>query len=295
MARQGGLGRGLGSLIPVASVVSESGLRELAITAIQPNPYQPRHDFDEETLASLSASIAEVGVLQPVLVRPVDGSYQLIAGERRWRAAKRAGLVTIPAIVQERDDAASLQAAIIENLHRQDLNVFEEGAAFQQLIEEFGLTHDQVATRVGKSRAAISNTLRMLQLPARIQRMVIQGELSAGHARALLGSPDRSFQLKLAETVVRDSLTVRDTEESVRRQLLGDEGTSTAPRLVSTLAEGIKRRPAVVVELEQLLSDAFATDVRIEVRRSQSGRVVVDFGDLEDLHRIATMVLDPGR
>jgi len=289
MTKQGGLGRGLSSLIPVAAPVT--GLRDIPISSIEPNRYQPRREFEEDSLASLAASIREVGVLQPILVRPAAEGFELIAGERRWRAARRAGLAMIPAIVQESDDVASLQTAIVENLHRQDLNVFEEAAAFQQLIEEFHLTHEEVGTRVGKSRAVVSNTLRMLQLPARVQRLVIEGAVSPGHARALLGSSDRTFQMEFADRIVREGLTVRETEEAVRRrtETPSDEPARARGSVVPP------KRPAVVVELENLLSDTLMTAVTIEVLKSEGGKVVIAFGDLNDLHRIATAILDPAR
>ncbi len=218
MARRSGLGRGLGSLIP-AEVVGDrtSALREVPITAVRPNPLQPRTHFDEEAMASLAASIRELGVLQPILVREVEpNSYELIAGERRWRAAKRAGRQTIPVIVQTASDVHSLEQALVENLHREDLNPLEEAAAYQQLLDEFGYTHEQVAARVGKSRTAVSNTLRLLQAPAGVQRALGEGSITAGHARALLGTPDRTFQEDLAKRIVSEGLTVRAVEEAVR-------------------------------------------------------------------------------
>ncbi len=196
MARPGGLGRGLGALIPTGTVAEQAGgLAEIPTAEIRPNPQQPREHFDEEALAALADSIREVGMLQPVLVRAgEDGGYELIAGERRWRAARRVGLQTVPAMVRVADDAAMLQHAIVENIQREELNPLEEAAAYQQLIEDFALTHDDVATRVGKSRATITNTLRLLQLPPSIQRCLKDGTIRMGHARALLGTPDRAFQ-----------------------------------------------------------------------------------------------------
>ena len=202
MGRRSGLGKGLGALIPPAPGESESAYRQIPVSSIEPNPGQPRTTFDEEGLSSLTASVRELGVLQPVLVRQVEiGSFQLIAGERRWRAAKRAGLQTIPAIVRTADDTAVLQQALVENLQREDLNALDEAAAYQQLIEDFQLTHDEVATRVGKSRAAVSNALRLFQLPPQVQKMLVDGLVSAGHARALLGTPDRAYQEALGRPV----------------------------------------------------------------------------------------------
>ncbi|HQV57770.1 MAG TPA: ParB/RepB/Spo0J family partition protein, partial [Ilumatobacteraceae bacterium] len=224
MARQSGLGRGLGSLIPpsesgVSAAAGDDGprLEEIAVGSIVPNPNQPRVHFDEESLAELAASIMEIGVLQPVLVRSTGpGAYQLIAGERRWRAARRAGLAVIPAVVRTTDDVGSVEQALIENLHRQDLTPLEEGAAYQQLIEDFQLTHEQVAARVGKSRSAVSNMLRLMSLPATIQHLLADGQLSAGHAKALLGTPDRTLQESLARQAVADGWSVRAIEEAVR-------------------------------------------------------------------------------
>ncbi len=209
MARRSGLGRGLGALIPNEVVGDKSSaLLDIPVVAIRANPHQPRTAFDEESLASLTASIREVGVLQPVLVRAAgEGAYELIAGERRWRAAKRAGLPTIPAIVRESSDVHSMEQALIENLHRADLNPLEEAGAYQQLIEDFGLTHEQLSQRVGKSRVTITNTLRLFQLPPAVQKLVGDGQLSAGHARALLGTPDRAYQEALARKAVAEQLS----------------------------------------------------------------------------------------
>src|SRR5690349_611417 len=217
MARPGGLGRGLGALIPSGTVdAGAGGLVELPVASIQPNANQPREHFDEESLAALAESIREVGVLQPVLVRAGGDGFELIAGERRWRAARRIGLQTIPGIVRTADDAAMLQQAIIENVQREELNPLEEAAAYQQLIEDFALTHDDVASRVGRSRATVTNTLRLLQLPPSIQRHLKDRTLRMGHARALLGTPDRAFQEQLAKRAVAEELSVREVEEAVR-------------------------------------------------------------------------------
>ena len=227
MSRPSGLGRGLGALIPAQLMVdSGSELRELPLGSVVPNRRQPRTHFDEDSLLALSDSIRELGVLQPILVRPVgDGDrgagaeqFELVAGERRWRAAKRAGLDTIPAIVRPVADLVSLEQALVENLHREDLNPLEEAAAYQQLIEDFRLTQEDLAARVGRSRSAIANTLRLFHLSPGIQRMVGDRRLSAGHARALLGTPDRSFQEALAERICREGLSVRQAEEAVRRR-----------------------------------------------------------------------------
>ncbi len=218
MARPSGLGRGLGALIPTEIAhPTSSMLREVPIASIRPNKYQPRTQFDEESLSTLVDSIRAIGVLQPVLLREsAAGEYELIAGERRWRASKRAGLQTIPALVQVADDVSSLEQALVENLHREDLNALDEAAAYQQLIEDFHLTHEDVARRVGKSRVAITNMLRLFQLPPMVQRLVRDGRLTPGHARALLTSPDRELQERLAGEAVAAGLSVRALEEVVR-------------------------------------------------------------------------------
>jgi len=295
VARRSGLGKGLGALIPSEVSSADAGpvtLTELPLNVITTNPHQPRKGFDEEALASLTASVRELGVLQPVLVRPLDGDrYELIAGERRWRAAKRAGLPSVPAIVREVDDTTSLEQALVENLHRADLNALEEAAAYQQLIEDFHLTHDQVAARVGKSRAAVTNTLRLFQLPPAIQKLVADGQLTAGHARALLGTPDRAYQEQLARRAVADGLTVRDVEDAVRAR--GELAEATAPVGHATPSDAPRRLPAPgLLELEELFSTYL--DTRVSVTAGpRKGRVVIDFADLEDLERIYRLITTP--
>ncbi|MEY2475538.1 MAG: ParB family transcriptional regulator, chromosome partitioning protein [Actinomycetota bacterium] len=287
MARRSGLGRGLGALIPTEVVTdAASSLIEVPVSRVKPNSFQPRGHFDEDAMASLTASVKELGILQPVLVRPADGdTYELIAGERRWRAAKRAGLQTIPALVRTATDIASLEQAVVENLHRQDLNPLEEAAAFQQLIEDFGLTHDKLAIRVGKSRAAITNTLRLFQLPPSIQRLVAENRLAAGHARALLGTPDRSFQEALARRAVSEGLSVRAVEEAVRPRT--DPGAPAGESSSETPAppEARRLRPPGLLELEELLSRHLDTRVSVEMG-AKRGRVSIEFATLEDLERI---------
>ncbi len=221
MARRSGLGKGLGALIPpTPGSPPGSMLREIPLARIRPNPFQPRHQFSEQGLSSLVDSIKAVGILQPVLVREVGpDQYELIAGERRFRAARRASLQSIPALVHRADDATSLEEALVENLHREDLNPLDEAGAYQQLIEEFSLTHEEVARKVGRSRAAVTNALRLFQLPPTVQRYVRDGQLSAGHARSLLGTPDRILQERLANDAIRRGLSVRSLEEVVREAL----------------------------------------------------------------------------
>jgi ParB family chromosome partitioning protein len=308
MARRSGLGKGLGALIPTeVSGPAASAYREVPVSAIRPNALQPRAHFDEEAMSALAASIRELGVLQPVLVRPTgDGeSYELIAGERRWRAARRAGLQAIPVLVRDgTQDVDSLEQALVENLHREDLGPLEEAAAYQQLIDEFGLTHEQVATRVGKSRAAVTNTLRLLQLPAGVQRALVDGSISAGHARALLGTPDRILQEALVSRILSEGLTVRAVEELVREAQAYVAGTADAAADGRSAVDGATsgstngtttRLPAAamqrqlpepgILELEELLSTHLNTRVKVELRHHR-GRVLIDFATLEDLERI---------
>jgi ParB family chromosome partitioning protein len=299
VSRKGGLGKGLGSLLPIAERGEESSVyRELPLSAISPNSLQPRKTFDEESLNSLSASISSIGVLQPILVRSVgQDQYEIIAGERRFRAAKRAGLDRIPALVQGADELSSLEQAVVENLHRQDLNPLEEASAYQQLIDDFGLTHETLALRMGKSRTAITNSLRILQLPPSILTLIAQGSISAGHARALLGSPDRVFQDKLARRIVDEGLSVRTVEEEIRRERESVEVALNGNPTVRSSAASKKKtdKPAAVLELEEILEDLFATRVRVELqskdRQIQRGKIVIEFGDFEDLERIYRVML----
>ena len=292
MGRRSGLGKGLGALIPPSPGESESAYRQIPVSSIEPNPGQPRTSFDEEGLSSLAASVRELGVLQPVLVRQVEiGSFQLIAGERRLRAAKRAGLQTIPAIVRTADDTAVLQQALVENLQREDLNALDEAAAYQQLIEDFHLTHEEVATRVGKSRAAISNALRLFQFPPQVQKMLVDGSLSAGHARALLGTPDRAYQEALARRVAAEGLSVRAVEDAVRERSGKPAGAPT-PDAAPSSEPGHGLRPPGLLELEELLARHLDTRVKIEMGATK-GRVLVEFATLEDLERIYRAMTDP--
>ena len=315
MARRSGLGKGLSALIPNEVVRDQTAaLREVPTASIRPNPMQPRTRFDEEAMASLAASIKEVGVLQPILVRQTeDDEYELIAGERRWRAARRAGLQTMPVIVQASTDVLSLEQALVENLHREDLNPLEEAAAYQQLVDAFGYTHEQVAVRVGKSRAVVTNTLRLLQLPAGVQRALADGTISAGHARALLGTPDRGFQESLAARAAAEGLTVRAVEDLVRRHGTGEdapgpESTASYEPLPSepvppgarvqpirpsdvAVAGHRSRLPAPgVLELEELLSTHLNTRVKVDMS-ARRGRVMIEFATLEDLERIYKLMV----
>lgn len=292
-----GLGRGLGAIIPneTAAAAPASGddaggqLRSIPVGEIQANEYQPRDRFNEEDLESLTESIRELGVLQPVLVRQKsEGTYELIAGERRWRAAQRAGLTVVPAVVREADDKAALEQAVVENLHRADLNAIEEAAAFRQLIDEFSMTQDEVAQRVGKSRSAVANALRLFQLPANVQRMVIDGELSAGHGRALLACDAADLQ-SFAQRAVDEQMSVRALEGLVkgRTPSVADEPISPAGTTGGGDGPSVPSEPppAAIVELEQLLGDHLETRVKLSVGGSR-GKMVVDFADIDDLERI---------
>jgi ParB family chromosome partitioning protein len=289
VARRSGLGRGLGALIPTDVLRDRGALMELSVTAVRPNPRQPRSHFDEDGLASLTASVREIGVLQPILVRQTDeDEYELIAGERRWRAARRAGMATIPAIIRTASDSESLEQALIENLNREELNPLEEAAGYQQLIEDFDLTHDQLSARVGKSRVAITNALRLFQLPPSVQRLVAEARLSAGHARALLGTPDRAFQEALARRAANEQLSVRAVEEAVReRNQLAGPAETPSPKA----APG-RLRPPGILELEELLADHLSTKVRVDMGASR-GKVVIEFATLEDLERIYKAMTEP--
>ena len=319
VARRSGLGKGLDALIPTnrntgtttsgtstsdgINIESTTGLKDISVKAIDPNPNQPRVHFDEASLAELTASISAIGVLQPILVRPDEnGRYQLIAGERRWRAASRAGLQMIPAIVRVTDDVSSVEQALVENLHRQDLTPLEEAAAYQQLLEDFNMTHEQVASKVGKSRSAITNALRLLGLPPSIQSLLADGRLSAGHAKALLGTPDRSLQEQLAKRAVEMGWTVRGVEEAVRDSQpasttsgggvgAGAAGKSSGKSAASTGAKTTTLRPPGLLELEGLLAEHLQTSVGVTMS-GKHGKVTIDCADLEDLERIYRLMTE---
>jgi len=275
-ARKAGLGRGLDALIPTDRPVA--GFAEIPVEAIRPNPRQPRRSFDDEGLEELAASITAVGVLQPIVVRDAgDGTYELVAGERRLRAAGLAGLASIPAVIRgEHDDETSLTQALIENLQREDLSPLEEAAAYRQLLEDFGLTHEEIAGRVGKSRSAVTNTLRLLQLPGPIQALLEEGAISAGHARALLGLGDAGAAVHVARRAAAEGWSVRQTEEAVRRH----RGEARRRRPAATTP-----RPAAIIELEERLAEYLETRVAIDYT-GKGGKMVVRFSSLDDLERI---------
>jgi ParB family chromosome partitioning protein len=288
--RKGGLGRGLDALIPnsviPAEITTASGVvvadrNEIDINLISPNPKQPRTVFDEEQLNELAASIKEVGLLQPPVVRSIGGGkYQLIMGERRYRASKLAGLKSIPVIIRQTPDDQLLREALVENIHRSQLNPLEEGAAYQQLLNDFGYTHDELADRLGKSRPAITNTMRLLNLPTSVQRRVAAGVLTAGHARALLSLSDEKEIEALANRIVAEGLTVRAVEEIVATGGAKIKGGS------------IKRGKLLAPRLKEIgdqLSDALDTRVSVELGKKK-GKIVIEFATVEDLERITKLI-----
>ena len=283
--KRGGLGRGLSALIPGA-VEEGSGLLEVPVGAIAPGPKQPRTNFDDESLESLALSIREVGVLQPIVVRRSGEGYELIAGERRLRAAKRAGLATIPAVVRDSDDAESLREALIENIHREDLGPIELAEAFRELLEELGLTQESLAERLGVSRSHVANTLRLLALPAEVQQLLAEGKIQAGHGRALLALADREAQVSLALRAAAEQLSVREVEELVRAYLEAPAERKQPPRPTA------EPTPALA-EVEEILSEQLATRVSIQMGRRR-GRIVIEFGSPDDLERIVSEIVGSG-
>ncbi|HCP62669.1 MAG TPA: chromosome partitioning protein ParB [Actinobacteria bacterium] len=280
--KRGGLGRGLSSLIPGAA--QGGGLLEVPVSAIAPNPKQPRTEFPEEALGALARSIREVGILQPVVVRARDGVYELVAGERRLRAARLAGLATIPAIVRETDDTDSLREALIENIHREDLSPLELAAAFQELLEELGVTQETVAERLGFSRAHITNTIRLLSLPSDVQRLLAEDKIQAGHARALLGLPHDEARSLVALRVAAQGLSVRQVEELVRNYSLTEPAAA---------ARAIKTPDPSLAEVEEILSEQLATKVSVNLGK-RKGRIIVEFGSKDDLERIVSEIIGSG-
>jgi ParB family chromosome partitioning protein len=286
-----GLGRGLGALIPTAAQRAASGrpapagayFSDIPVAAVVPNPRQPRQTFDDDTLAELTDSVAQVGVLQPIVVRPADeGRYQLIMGERRLRACRAAGRELIPAIVRETADDVLLRDALVENLHRAELNPLEEAAAYQQMLDDFGMTHDDLARRIGRSRPHISNTLRLLRLSPAVQRRVASGVLTAGHARALVAVDDPDRQDRLATRVVAEGLSVRGLEEAIAT----DD---------SAAGRGRQRRSAArpqapgLGEIADRLAERLDTRCRVQLG-TRRGRISIEFASLDDLRRILAII-----
>jgi ParB family transcriptional regulator, chromosome partitioning protein len=286
--KRGGLGRGLSALIPGAPEEG-TGLLEIPVEAVAPNPRQPRTTFEDEALDALALSIREVGVLQPIVVRQTGSGFELIAGERRLRAAKLAGLATVPAVIRESDDAESLREALIENIHREDLNPIELAEAFRELLEELGLKQETLAERLGMSRSHIANTIRLLQLPPEVQALLAEGRIQAGHGRALLTLGDAEAQRSLALRIGAEDLSVREVEELVRTYL---DHPSQAER-PAPLAAVPEPSENPLAEVEELLSEQLATRVQIQMGKRR-GKIVVDFGSADDLERIVSEIIGSG-
>lgn len=290
MAKRGGLGRGLSALIPGATEAGETspGLLEVPVNAVAPNPKQPRTRFEDETIRSLAASIREVGILQPIVVRRTgNGAYELIAGERRLRAARVAGLATVPVVLRDSDDSDVLREALIENIHREDLNPIELAEAFRQLLEELGLKQEELADRVGVSRSHIANTIRLLALPLEVQQLLADERLTAGHARALLALGEQEAMTALALRVAAEDLSVRGTEDIVRRYI-------DAPVSKPTPKEARESSPdGSYGEIEEILSEQLATRVSIQMG-ARRGKVIIEFGSADDLERIVSEIVGSG-
>lgn len=276
-----GLGKGLGALIPVAEPEDEETVREINIEDIRPNSFQPRRAFDEEKLAEMAESVRTHGILQPVVVRSIIGGYELVAGERRWRAAQLAGLVRIPAVVRELSEGEMMEVALIENIQREDLNPLEEAEAFKILLTEFGLTQEELAQRVGKSRSHIANILRLLNLTPEVQSYVSRGTITMGHARALLALSEPRAQLAACRQVVEKGLSVRETEELLRR--------------VPAKPAQKKRIPPDpgLLELETRIRRALSTKVRIRPGR-KGGKIEIEYYSAEELERLAALLQGEG-
>lgn len=286
MTRRSGLGRGLDAILPTRGsedLETREGMRLVPVEDIAPNPRQPRSEFESEALDELTESIKELGVLQPLLVRASDeGGYELIAGERRLRASKAAGLESVPVMVVETDDRGSLERALVENIHRSDLNPIEEAAAYQQLIGDAGITQEELGKRLGRNRVTITNSLRLLELPTDIQKMLIERKLTAAHGKALLGLQGNPFQQRVARRVAEEKLSVRETEELVRKF---QQMTGTEPGTSKTAS-----RPSAVTEAQRALSDHLQTRVRVEVGK-RKGKIVMDFVSLDELDRLMEIIL----
>jgi ParB family chromosome partitioning protein len=272
-----------GSVVTPGGEVAGAVYREVPITSIKPNPKQPRQVFDEEALAELEHSIREFGLMQPIVVRELPGGeYELVMGERRLRAAQQAELEAIPAIVRQTADEAMLRDALLENIHRVQLNPLEEAAAYQQLLDEFAVTHEELASRIGRSRPAITNTIRLLKLPLPVQRRVAAGVLSAGHARALLSLDDAGSQEELAARIVAEGMSVRATEEAVMLNKNEKPAKPKPPPRKPIQAPGLQ-------DLADRLSDQFDTRVKVDLGR-RKGRIVLEFGSVDDLERIVSII-----
>jgi ParB family chromosome partitioning protein len=293
MSKRGGLGRGLSALIPGAPEAGEApaGLMEVPVNAVAPNPKQPRTRFDDGTIAALAASIREVGILQPLVVRRAgDGRYELIAGERRLRAAKAAGLASVPIVLRDSEDSELLREALIENIHREDLNPIEQAEAFKALLGELGLKQEELADRVGVSRSHIANTIRLLALPLDVQQFLADDKISAGHARAVLSLGDKDAMSSLATRIAAEDLSVRQTEDIVRRFVEAPKDAAEKRRVAEAITE---QSDANLAEVEEILSEQLATRVSIQMG-AKRGKVVIEFGSPDDLERIVSEIIGSG-
>lgn len=276
MAKKG-LGKGLGALITSSTAEEQPGYEMIPVDSIAPNPMQPRRRFNEESLEELAESLKEHGLVQPIIVRPFGTGYEILVGERRWRAAQLAGAKSIPAVIRDADTSQCLQIALVENLHRDDLNGIEEATAYRQLMEEFKLSQDEISQKVGKSRSAVANALRLLQLPVEVQAAVVAEEISTGHARALLGVQGDPYQALLLQRIIEEELSVRQTEELVRRHLGGEEG------------EAKKEKPQPLTEYAELLSASLQAKVRV-MQGKRKGKIIIEFKGEDDLNRLLSEI-----
>jgi ParB family transcriptional regulator, chromosome partitioning protein len=276
MMKKSGLGKGLGALISSANS-EESGVREIKINEIEPNLNQPRKNFNDEKLLQLSESIKQHGIVQPIIVKREDETYRIVAGERRWRAARLAGLISVPVIIKELSNKQVMEIALIENLQREDLNAIEEAEAFERLIKEYNLTQEEVSTAVGRSRSAIANSIRLLVLSDKIKGFVINGELSSGHARALIAIQDSSLQQKVADEVISTNLNVRETEKLVKKYL--SQKVKLKPQ----------QRKAEQIEIEDKLKNIFGTKVQL-ISNNKKGKILIEYYSMVELDRILELV-----
>ena len=276
MAKKG-LGKGLGALIASSTAAEQPRHEMIPVDSISPNPMQPRRRFNEESLEELAESLKEHGLVQPIIVRPSGTGYEILVGERRWRAAQLAGATSIPAVIREAEASECLQIALVENLHRDDLNGIEEATAFRQLMEDFGLSQDEISQKVGKSRSAVANALRLLQLPVEVQATVVAEEITPGHARALLALQGDPYQAVLLQRIIEDDLSVRQTEEITRRHLSGGEEPAH------------REKPQSLGEYADLISASLRAKVRV-IQGKRKGKIIIEFKGEKDLQRLLSEI-----
>lgn len=293
MSKQRGLGRGLGAFFPEMEEDLLQGPVEVPIAEIVPNPYQPRKEFPPESLEELAESIKNHGVLQPLLVRKVDEKHQLIAGERRLRAAKMAGLFMVPVVIKDIDDRTAMEIALVENLQREDLNPLEEAEAYKKLMDEFQLTQEEIARTVGKSRSAITNTLRLLNLPEEVRTRLVEKKITPGHARALLGLESTPDQIAACEEILKNDLSVRETEDLVRQWAKGDVSRETSPGP----SKPGRKEPEPDLQLQALIEDLTRTlGTKVDIKRQrgkEGGRIEIEYYSMEELERIVEILVSP--